>query len=105
MTATAKTTVKKTVGHDRLALVATFPSGGVFKFSVTRNGERLAYNGCPNPAGNALRDLTIRGFVALQPGETEGQRLDRIAAFVAEVSSTAELQAAIQNRNLNATAL
>jgi hypothetical protein len=85
-----KKSVKKTVKHDSLTVAATYPTGGKFRFSVGRSGERLTLAGAAG--AEAKRQLAaLAKFVRFLPGETNGQRIERIYAVAADAESIAEL--------------
>jgi hypothetical protein len=90
-----KTKVTKSVGHDRLSVSAKFPTGGVLRFSISRAGERLTV-GLSNDRETLLaQSRKISAWVALRSGETNGQRIDRLAAICERCGSGAELMLAI----------
>jgi len=88
--------INKCVTPDRIAIVARFPSGSTFLFSITRNGHSVGYSDARNPKDSADRKLTLTSFVEAIPGETNAQRMGRVEAFLRGVRSTTELVKAIK---------
>lgn len=92
---TAKKSVKKIVSHDRLTVAATYPTGGSFRFTVGRGGERLTWGGSADRAEAGREMKTFMRFAAFLPGETNGARIDRIASKAEAVGGIAELVASL----------
>lgn len=87
----AETTVTKTNTHDRLAVVARFPSGGSFRFSITRVGERLSWEGSGDPVKARAEMLAFYAWAKARAGETHGQIIDRVEALSKTCNSCGQL--------------
>ncbi len=90
-----KKKVTKTIGHDRMSLAATYPTGGKFRFTIGRSGERLTWGGSSDAATAREEMKKFMKVAKFQPGETNAQRLDRLEVMAEAVNSMAELVAFI----------
>lgn len=90
-----KKSVKKSIGHDNLFVSAVYPSGGRFRFSVSRSGERLTAAGADGAAGRR-QFAVLADWTKFRPGETNGGRIERIYAAANAVDSIGDLVRAIE---------
>ena len=92
----AQTSIRATSDHDRMSINAKFPSGGIFKFSATRNGDNLVLGGSNNPVIAKKQQAIVARWISLKNGETIGQRHERIKVVLADCASVGALCAKIQ---------
>lgn len=88
-----KKSVKKSVTHDRLTVSATYITGGSFRFTVGRSGERLAWGGSVDAEVARGEMDAFMKLAKFLPGESNGQRINRLHALAESVNSIAELVA------------
>lgn len=91
--APATTQVKFTNGHDRMAIVAKFPNGEQFKFSVSRSGERMATAQAPGVHLSDEQVISLDDMTQFRAGETNLVRFERIKATCERVTSLSALAA------------
>ena len=88
----AKPKVTKSIGHDQCRVSAKFPSGGVFRLTVTRAGETLTLGGSSDPYLADQQQRTVADWILpVTPEETIGQRVERVAAFLSDCLSVDHL--------------
>jgi len=92
-----KPVIRRSNGYDRLALNAKFPSGGIFKFSITRSGENLTLGGSSDPELAQQQQRTVYDWLKERQGETHRLRLDRVAAMLQDCQSVDHLCSKIRN--------
>lgn len=92
-----KPVIKRRNGYDRLAIDAKFPSGGLFKFSITRSGDNLTLGGSSEPELAQQQQRTVAEWLKERQGESHGQRIDRVAAILADCLSVDHLCSKIRN--------
>lgn len=88
-----KKSVRKTETHDRLAVKATYASGGSFLFSIGRSGERLTWGGSNDKATAKVEAAKFMAWVKHRDGENNGARMERVRVLAESVNSIAELVA------------
>lgn len=93
MTKTLKKKISRKDTHDRLTLTAQYASGGSFRLTVGRNGERLTWGGSPDREIAARQMNAMMQAIRLREGETYGTMIDRIKAIAESVDSIADLVA------------
>lgn len=86
----AKKSVKKTVGHDALAVEVRYPTGGRVRFSIGRTGDRLAVAGASGAEGQRQMAV-LADWTEARGGETHGQRIDRVHALMSQAESVGDL--------------
>jgi hypothetical protein len=90
--------VKVTDSHDLCRVNAKFPSGGVLRLTITRAGETLTLGGSSDPYVAKSQQQTVAEWVKpVTPEETIKQRLERVAAFMADCLSVDHLVRKIRN--------
>ena len=90
--ASPKTVVKKSNGYDRCSVRVKFPSGGIVNFNWSRSGEGMTLGGSSSALVAKEQQKTVFSLMkAVTPDETIAQKMERIAAFVADCTSVANL--------------
>jgi hypothetical protein len=73
-----ETQIQKKVNHDSMWLKATLPSGGYFKFTVNRSGEKLEMAFSPDNAIAKRQSRVFMDYMKLRKGETNQDRFNRL---------------------------
>ena len=95
-----KPKVSKAIDHDQCRVTAKFPSGGTFRLNITRSGETLTLGGSSDPYVAKSQQQAVAEWVkATTPEETVGQRVERVAAFIADCLSVDHFVRKIRNLN------
>lgn len=79
----------------RTSGAAKFPTGGSVGFTISRSGERLAVALSNDRSALERQTRAIEAWLRPRSGETNGQRMDRLANVCGRVASGADLVAAI----------
>lgn len=90
-----KKKVTKKIGHDSMYVTATYATGGNFRFSIGRNGERIGWAGSNDPKVNAAQAKAFVVFAKHRDGENNGELLERIRVAASAANDMAELAAAV----------
>lgn len=90
MRKTKQKRVKLTIDHDRLTLVAEYATGGTFRFTIGRSGDRLTWGGA-NPAEAQTEMARFMEVAACRAGETNADRMERLKTLAEGVQSMKEL--------------
>jgi hypothetical protein len=85
------TTIKKTITSERLAISASFLSGGKLNFSIGRSGERLSIAFSFNDAIAKLQSKAIMNWIAFMENETNLDRINRLEELCRKSNSGSEL--------------
>ena len=81
--------IKKIVKHDSLSVKATYPNGEHIKFIVNRSGEKFEY--ASNHTLTAAQSGKLIAMFKFQTGETNINRIDRIASVFEQANAVTEL--------------
>lgn len=92
----AATVVTLSETHDRLSVHARYPSGGEFRFSLTRSGERLTWGGSADTTTARGEMGKFMAFASrLGKQMNNGARMAEIKRVAESVNSITELVASI----------
>lgn len=86
-----KTTVKKSIGHDRMSISAKFPSGGTYRWNISWAGERLTIAFSDDVAVAKNQIATMQKWLKLRKGESRLDAFNRLEALTKTCSSGKEL--------------
>jgi hypothetical protein len=83
--------IKKSIGHDRLSLSAKFPTGAELRFSISRLGERLMVAFSNDKKEGDMQMQSLRSWLEFRDGETNLDRINRLAELVKGCKSGKEV--------------
>jgi hypothetical protein len=83
-----KKTVRVKITHDRLTVTAQYATGGSFRFTISRSGERLTWGGSAN---GRVEMEKFMAFAAHRTGENNAAVCERIRVAAEAANSIAEL--------------
>lgn len=90
-----KVKVSYRIGYDSMNLSITYPSGGRFKWSINRSGERLMVGFSNDRVELAAQTEKIKSYLLALPG-TNKERMDAAKVFFEMFTSGREAIDAIQ---------
>jgi hypothetical protein len=83
--------VKKTIQHDRMVIEASYPSGGMFRVTISRTGERFVMGGSSDPVENQRQLDVLTRYFEFRGNEDNQGRIDRLGNLAEQATSISEL--------------